>query len=204
MPVGKVERQGHLPGDPNRLVYRQLVLPGEPLAEALALDVGHGEPDVPRSITPRSAGLARVVHRDDVGMLEPGGELDLAEEPVGTQGRRQLWVEHLEGDRPVVAQIVGEVNHGHAAAAELALDAVLVGKGNLEASQHIRQGRSGERKGPNVTLARVAGPERSVCHPEPFATLRVNSAKEPKGRGRRKTWWCRMGFGPLGRCAPSG
>ena len=37
-----------------------------------------------------------------------------------------LGVEDLERDRPVVAQVAGEVDSGHAAAAELALDEVAI------------------------------------------------------------------------------
>jgi len=44
-----------------------------------------------------------------------------------------------------VANVVSEIDHGHAAASELALDAVVVGKSGLKASQHIGQWRSGER-----------------------------------------------------------
>ncbi len=38
-------------------------------------------------------------------------------------------MQHLEGDRPVVAEVVGEVDRGHAAAAELAFDRVAVAQG---------------------------------------------------------------------------
>ncbi len=93
-------------------------------------------------------------------VLKTGGELDLTEEPVGADGRCQLGVEHLERHRPVVANVVSEVDDGHAAAAELALDAVMVGQRNLEASQHIGQGRSGERLGSYVTTGGAPGPER--------------------------------------------
>ena len=65
-------------------------------------------------------------------MLQPGGELDLALEALGAERGGQLGVEHLERDRPVVAEVVGEVDRGHAAAPELALDAVAVGQGRRE------------------------------------------------------------------------
>ena len=44
----------------------------------------------------------------------------------GPSACSQLGVQHLERDRPVVLQVAGEVDRGHAAAAELALDAVAV------------------------------------------------------------------------------
>ena len=59
-------------------------------------------------------------------MLQPGGELDLALEPLGAERGGQLGVEHLERDRPVVPEVLGEVDRGHAAAAELALEPVAI------------------------------------------------------------------------------
>ena len=59
-------------------------------------------------------------------MLQPGGELDLALEPVGAEGGGELGMEHLERDGAVVAEVAGEVDRGHAPAAELALERVAV------------------------------------------------------------------------------
>ena len=61
-------------------------------------------------------------------MLQPRGEADLALEPVGPERGGQLGVEHLEGDRPVVPEVLGQEDRGHAAAAELALERVAVGQ----------------------------------------------------------------------------
>src|SRR3954470_1491960 len=57
-------------------------------------------------------------------MLEPGGEADLAEEPLGPERGGQLGAQHLEGDLPVVLTVESEVDGRHAALAQLALDAV--------------------------------------------------------------------------------
>ena len=59
-------------------------------------------------------------------MLEPGGEPDLAQEPLGAERGGELGVQHLERDRPVVPEVLREVDRGHAAAAELALERVAV------------------------------------------------------------------------------
>ncbi len=91
----------------------------EPVAETLALDVRHGEPELAR-------GLARVVDRQDVRVLQPGGELDLALEALGAQRAREIGVQHLERDRPVVPQVLGEEDGGHAAPPELALEPVAI------------------------------------------------------------------------------
>ena len=127
--VGVVERAGGLAGDAERVVHRELALAAEPVAEALALDERHGEPEP-------AGGLARVVDGQDVGMLEPGGEPDLALEPLGAERGGELGEQDLEGDRAVVAEVVGQVDDGHAAAAELALEGVTVGEGVAQAVRH--------------------------------------------------------------------
>jgi len=59
-------------------------------------------------------------------VVEPGGEPDLPDEPLGAQRVRQLGMEDLQGDRTVVPEIAGEIDRGHAATAELALEHVAV------------------------------------------------------------------------------
>jgi hypothetical protein len=67
--------------------------------------------------------------RDDVGMLQAGGELDLAKEPLGAKGLSQLRAKHLECHGAVVAEVVRQIHHGHPAATELPLDAIMSGEG---------------------------------------------------------------------------
>ena len=62
-------------------------------------------------------------------MLEAGGDLDLGEEAVAADDGAQLGVQDLDGDLAVVLEVLGEVDGGHAALAELALEAVAVGRG---------------------------------------------------------------------------
>ena len=97
----------------------KLPLARDSVAQGLALDVRHGEPEMP-------AGVARIEDGEDVRMLESCGELDLAKEALGSQARRQLGMEHLERHRPLVPEVLGEEDGGHAAAPELALDRVAI------------------------------------------------------------------------------
>ena len=46
----------------------------------------------------------------------------------GPRPARELGVEDLEGDGAVVPEVAGEVDRGHAAAAELALEGVAAGE----------------------------------------------------------------------------
>ena len=52
----------------------------------------------------------------------------------------QLGMEHLERDRPVVLEVAGEVDRGHAAAAELALEQVAAAQPFLELRAQVRHG----------------------------------------------------------------
>ena len=62
-------------------------------------------------------------------MAQPGRDLDLAEEPLGAEGGSQVGAEHLEGDRPVELEVLGQVNSGHSAVPELPLNGVGFGEG---------------------------------------------------------------------------
>ena len=65
-------------------------------------------------------------------MLQPGGEVDFTLEPLGAEGGGELGMENLERYRPVVLQVVGEEDRGHAPASELPLDRIAVCQGRLE------------------------------------------------------------------------
>src|SRR4051794_21660413 len=99
MPVGIVERIGCLACDTKRVFDWQLSLPGEAGPKGLPFNVRHGKPEPARCFT-------GVEYREDVGVLEPGGELDLSEESLRPQRLGQLGMKHLEGNRPVVSEVV--------------------------------------------------------------------------------------------------
>ncbi len=61
-------------------------------------------------------------------MVEPRGNLDLAQEPLGTQRLRQLGAQHFERDTAVVLHVGREVHRGHAAGTEFARDRVSTGQ----------------------------------------------------------------------------
>ncbi len=61
-------------------------------------------------------------------MLQIGGGLDLDQEALGADHRRELGAEDLDRHLAVVSDILGEVDRGHPAGTEFALDAVAVGQ----------------------------------------------------------------------------
>ena len=116
---------GHFACDGDRVGHRQLLLAIQPIAQRLAFDVRHGEPQ------PAVHGPG-VEDTEDVWMLQPRGELDLLLEAIGAEARGNLVVQHLERDGPVVSEVVREVDDGEAAASELALEAVPIGECRFE------------------------------------------------------------------------
>ena len=124
--VGVVEGGGHLGRDPDSIAHRELLFAVEPVAERFAFDVRHDVEDGP-------VHFARIEQRQDVRMLEGRGGFDLLEESLGADHGRQFGPEHFDGHFPAVAEVVGQVDGGHPALAELALDPVAVGQGGSEA-----------------------------------------------------------------------
>jgi hypothetical protein len=122
MAVGVVQRGRHFRREPEGVRYGELLLASQSVAEALPFDERHHIPG-------RAIGFATVDEPEDVGVLQGGDGLDLAQEPLGANDRGQFRPEDLDRDLAVVAQVLRQVDGGHAALAELPLDAVAVGQG---------------------------------------------------------------------------
>src|SRR3972149_2194390 len=73
-------------------------------------------------------------------MVELRGDLDLAQEPVGAEGGRELWLEDLEGDSALVLEGLRKKTGPHPARPEFPLDRVAIGEGGLEAIERLRHG----------------------------------------------------------------
>ncbi len=70
-------------------------------------------------------------------MLQVGGDLDLGQEAIAADDGAELGVEDLDRDLAAVLQVLGEVDGGHAALAELALEAVAVRQCYLEPIEQL-------------------------------------------------------------------
>ena len=70
-------------------------------------------------------------------MLELGGDLDLAEEPVGPDRGGKLRAEDLDGDLTVVTDVVREVYGGHATFADQTLDGIALFERGTQQFEHI-------------------------------------------------------------------
>jgi hypothetical protein len=65
-------------------------------------------------------------------MLEIRRDANLREEPIGTELRAELRVEHLERDPAVVAQVAREIHSRHPARADFALDLVAARESQIQ------------------------------------------------------------------------
>jgi len=125
-PVGIGQSVGDLPGNPNRLVHRELRLPVQSGAKGLSLHVGHHKEK-------EALGLAGVMKGKNMRVSEIGHRLDFPKEPLCAQGPSQLRIEHLHGDLAMMLQVLGQVDGGHPAATDLAVESITVGEGRPEA-----------------------------------------------------------------------
>ncbi len=91
------------------------------IAERFALDERH-------HIIEEARGVSGVVQRQDVRVLQPGGDLDLLDEPVRPDLRRQLGMQHLDRDAAVMLQVFGEEYGGHPPTPQLPLHGIAVGE----------------------------------------------------------------------------
>ena len=134
-------------------------------------------------------GLAAVVDRDDVRVVERGGVLRLAAEaldelvvvPVAA-------VEDLDRDAAAELLVFGEVDVGHPAGAELALDPVAPVEEGVDERVAYRHGRLKGRDMVSEPAVFRGWPWRSGPRPR----RRSRSAASPR-RPRRRTAGCRPG-----------
>jgi hypothetical protein len=124
--MGVTQRGRNLMGDSQRVLQAELPLTRHPGAERLTVDVRHGVVGQPVS-------GARVEQRQDIGMLEMGGDLDFPKEALRTERLGQFGMQDLERDEPTMLQVEREVHGGHAPAPQLRFDDVLAGEGLVQA-----------------------------------------------------------------------
>ncbi len=115
----------HFTRDLHRVFDGKLDLTIEEIPQGFALHVGHG-------VEQKSLRLPGVVQRQYAGMMQTGSDLDLAQEAVGADDRRQFGLQHLERHLAAVLQVLGQIDRRHAAAPQLPLDSVALGEGGRE------------------------------------------------------------------------
>ena len=71
-------------------------------------------------------------------MLQSRGRADLREEPLASEGRAEVGVQHLDRDVAIVPDVVREVHCRHPTRAQLSHDAVAVGERRRDAGNRPR------------------------------------------------------------------
>ena len=123
--VGVFQGRSNLFGNTECLLNTELLLVREATAQGVTLDVR-------RYIVDEPGCLARVMQREDVGVVQTGRNGDLAEKPLGSYGGGNLRLEHLDGDLAVVLEVLGEIHGRHPSGANRALDAIPVRQGGVD------------------------------------------------------------------------
>ena len=85
----------------------------------------------------KTGSLSRHRSGENVGVLEVGRRLDFAEEAISAECGGELGAKNLDGDLAIVLQVVGEIDSGHAAGPEFALDAVTVSEGAIQRCNEV-------------------------------------------------------------------
>ncbi len=124
--VSERERCGDFADDTDSELEWELPLVVEPLAQRLAFDEGH-------HVVEAAARLTGVEQGQDVRVVQPGSDADLAEESLGAERGGELQTEHFESHWAIMAQVVSPVDRGHAAQAGDVFDPVAAFEVGLQA-----------------------------------------------------------------------
>ena len=150
---------------------------GQPLREALPVDVAHRE--VVLALV-----LADLVDRHDAGVVEVAGGLGLGVEPldVGLAGELP-GQDHLQGHEAVEAHLPGLVDDAHAAAGDLAEDLVVA-----EVANACRGGTRGLDRGGGSMVDRqvIARRHGRVLVDAAGRHARNRGSRRVRGRKRRR------------------
>ncbi len=75
-----------------------------------------------------------------MGVVQPGGDLDLPQEPLGPQGHREFRSQHLDRNEPFVFGVSSQEDERRPTVAELALDRVPASEGDFQATSEVGHG----------------------------------------------------------------
>ena len=135
------ERLGDVAQNADHLGDRQRPV-AQPCAQRLALHERH-------RVVGEALRLTRRVHRDDIRVLQCRDRLDLAFEALDADPLRELGREDLHDDSALEAQLLGEEDARHPAAAEFTFERVGAAQGGLklvaELIGQVRRGAGGGR-----------------------------------------------------------
>ena len=147
--MGRGESVHHVPQDANGVLYRKFPLSRQLSSQGFPFDIRH-------HVEEESVGFARIVKWEDVRVVQPRRDLDLAEKPFRAEDGGQLGTQHFHRHFAVMLDVLGEIHGRHSAGADFALYGVAAGecrretvKGRGHGWAKIRpSGVSGQRLAP--------------------------------------------------------
>jgi hypothetical protein len=111
--VGVGERVRDVHRHVQRIRQGQRALLHEALPQRFPFDVRH-------DVVQQAADFAGREDRDDVGMVEPGGQFHFPDEPIVQQARGDVRLQHLDGHWTARMLLGRQVHQRHAPGADLA------------------------------------------------------------------------------------
>jgi len=85
--------------------------------------------------------------RENVRVLQVGGRLDFAQEPLAADDGREFGLQHFDRNEALVFEIAREVHGGHATTPKFAVDGVAVGEGGGERRREAIRDRHEQSRG---------------------------------------------------------
>ena len=129
-PVRQVERPRDLASYSCSFIYGKAMLLAQTIAERRTFHERH-------DVVERPLDFSGVVDRQDVGVLQPRDDADLAQKALGAEENAELGAENFDGYGAVVANVVGEVDVRHPSPTDLPLNDIAVSDRVLKAVEKI-------------------------------------------------------------------
>jgi hypothetical protein len=111
-------------------------------------------------------GLARIIDRHDVGVVDLGGSLGFAQQPGAALAAQVGFGQDLDRHVPPEQRVVAAVDDPHAAPADLGLEAVALAQEHADLCRHqvpvMAMVPNGTRQWPNRRSSGVASCQRSM------------------------------------------
>ncbi len=131
--VGVGQGIGHFAGDPHRLLDRERTLGDQQIPEGLTRGERH-------HVVEAATSFAGVVQGENVRVLQGGCDLDLAIESIPADRGRQLRLEDLDRDIPIMAKIPCAKHDRHSATTDLLHNVKSIGERSPEPVEKILHG----------------------------------------------------------------
>jgi hypothetical protein len=140
------ECRNHLGQDPDALSDGEFTLARQLCPKRFPIDVWHHVIQDFVATILRNA-CAGIDEREDIGMVELRGDVNLLQKPLGAERRSHVGPKRLYRNLAAMLQVFGEVDGRHTSMANLALYAISIGEGDRKRREHGGHDASNLRPG---------------------------------------------------------